>query len=345
MIYIYTKNRLSYSYGSNILYYLCSELNAVGFPARLIGNDFHGTIYDTDVVVYDESELGNPLKAKQVVRYLLNIPWIKKGVKLRYSDCDYLVAHSMIIDSTIPQLYLMLDEKDLISKLRSSSKDNYGCFYFGKFTKKSIQRAVRANWDAMKCIPIQMKIIHKKQPRSHEETLRLLSRASLLISFDGFSSINYEASFLGTPVFVANDYMALREKRMNITVPGIYYSLEEIKNYCDAEREMAFEIYCTQLDKQREQIKSFANNVYNHFDKVKTDAMYLEKNKTIIERYNSSIIKGKDLYSIYSNYQVPILIRKLCKERAFFYIPEFVTTILTDFHIAKQFKQLIYKEK
>lgn len=340
MYYIYTTAKLSYSYGSKVLYYLCEQLNDLGYICKIINSE-KTIIEKDDIVIYDESVSGNPLNAKKVVRYLLNQPWIKKGIHLSYSDSDCLIAYSTVIDPFLYQLYLLVDDMDLVEKYRSEKKADLVCFYFGKFRRGSLSNGVKLVKAIHSTLPLCKKIITKKIPASHEETLELLASACLLISFDGFSSINYEATLLNTPVFVVNDYNHIEEIGINIEQPGIFYSYEDFIENKNKTKE-AFLLYKSYLASQNELIKTAVKYIDDHFEKMEKDENYIERNKKIINKYNKNNIESGKIYSIYTYSQVPKYIRKISGIQSLFTIPEFITCLLTDLKIAKKIKNIFY---
>ena len=61
------------SAGIRVLYELQKHLIRAGYDAKTI-NEISHTAQDDEIVIYPEIVFGNPLKAKKVVRYILNVP-------------------------------------------------------------------------------------------------------------------------------------------------------------------------------------------------------------------------------------------------------------------------------
>ena len=89
-------------------------------------------ITDEDIVVYSEIVPDNLAKANNVVRYLLNRPRYLTGQGIEYGDNDYLVSYSYSIDSNLPQLFILNDDRMYFYPLDFSSKENLVSIYYGK---------------------------------------------------------------------------------------------------------------------------------------------------------------------------------------------------------------------
>ena len=71
-----------------------------------------GELNDDDIVIYPETISDNPLNSKNVVRYLLNRPMYLSGESIEYGSRDYLMAYSLRVDSNLPQLFILNDDRE-----------------------------------------------------------------------------------------------------------------------------------------------------------------------------------------------------------------------------------------
>jgi len=94
------------SSGTRCLHLLCDRLNHLGFSAAVTARKVdprqntpqvrsrtvaaHPDLFDRSIVIYPEVVAGNPLRARNVVRYLLNKPGLLTGVGIEsYGERDY----------------------------------------------------------------------------------------------------------------------------------------------------------------------------------------------------------------------------------------------------------------
>ena len=80
------------SAGVVMLYLLRDELKGLGYDAEIVLFDTIKPISDDTIVIYPEVIEGNPLKAKNVVRYFLNREGLASGNRVNPSSDDFILA-------------------------------------------------------------------------------------------------------------------------------------------------------------------------------------------------------------------------------------------------------------
>lgn len=366
-IYYYSRPYVAYSNGTKLSYTLVSELNALGYKAYNVcpeglGNDLLScyqkqtidltkeriSLTSDDIVIYPEEISDNPLHAQNCVRYLLNTPISLTGKPIQYGLTDYLLSYSKVINDQLPQLFILEDERVLFSELRKIPKEDLVVFYFGKTEMDKLSGQVDIIMRYAACIPGKKTIITRFYPKKHRETMELLAKAKLLISFDGLTNLNYEATLLGTPVVLTSNPYHLDFLHFNVPLYGEYNSFEEYQKAQSRDSvEKAYPLYSGILDKQRQTIADAFQVITEHFSRIQTDAQYA---KTITQRNlkqedldwaKEKSLQDIQVESIFFVQQVPRKIRKICGQDSFVYylFPKRWKTILTKlkvFGIAKK---------
>ena len=226
LFYIYTPAIRLNSAGIRVLHYLCDALNQSGQDAWLVIHNPNENINPVDpelntpiisqeqvdkhlaegrtpTVVYSETVPGNPLKAKRVIRYLLNFPGALGGTKKFNSD-EWLIAYSKKImdsvDNCNETLFLPAIQTSELPEV--SEKDpNLHLMYAGKYRAFVGEPVNPTGLDLLE--------IHRDGPKrqSRTEVLDLLSRASSIHVWEN-SSIATEAVLLSTVcIFVPNPFL------------------------------------------------------------------------------------------------------------------------------------------
>jgi hypothetical protein len=105
---IFSGPYLSNSAGVNCLHRLCDELNRAGYPSFTTGGDIaaphlNAPIIDEEsaaalcaggfIAIYPETVSGNRLKARDVVRWVLNRPGLLGGDEI-YNDSELVFSYS-----------------------------------------------------------------------------------------------------------------------------------------------------------------------------------------------------------------------------------------------------------
>lgn len=231
--YIICADTYGKSCGPRVLYKLRDELAARGFEAyifcygrRTLNSDiFIDSITDeqrnNDIVVYPEVFEGNPLRFRNVVRYILQDPafW---GMSRKFDSSEKLFAFDDVCYSNVPYLRFDTIDRNLFFYNKNCPKD-VNCYFVHKRGK------FREVPEIKDCCEINM-----KWPEKREDLARLLQRTKCLYSFDDRSSILPEAELCGAQVKI-------------ITEDGIEdYSKGDEFNQAMFEKQMQFFINETQ---------------------------------------------------------------------------------------------------
>ena len=186
------------SWGVRTLHLLCHVLNELGVPAymhllrRTDTNPSWRTPLATrrhvkdGIVVYGELE-ANPLRARRVVRWLLNRPGYINGKVFPPGPDDYVMAFSPMMDDTRPILNLQTSNEGIFHPLNLPEKQGE-LFYVGKGSPLARSADVEQGRAE----------ITRAWPATHPELADLLRRSKTLFSYDTLSGVNYEATLCGT---------------------------------------------------------------------------------------------------------------------------------------------------
>lgn len=178
---------------------------------KLIPQEFHLMIsnnhIDTENFIYIMSEtpalvpVNLPSNSK-LVRYLLANPFFFNNTNVSFNG-EYLLAYSGFISNTLPQLFIETIPGIKIKKKSIKCKRKL-LIYFGKFRLNNDCNHLNylnefiQNYD-------DVEILHRNYPSTHELFINKISEASLLISYDGMTSVTHEASLLGIPVIMVDE--------------------------------------------------------------------------------------------------------------------------------------------
>lgn len=311
----YSNYYVSYSYGIQIEYEFINILRRVGYEAYnlvfdqvllsmeipekykkqiIINLDNSFEIKDDDICIYTDVVPRNPLNAKRVVRFLLNRPYNLTGEGIEYGASDYIMAYSGLVSDKLQKCFILRDEVSLFRQLRYQEHDKSKVvIYFGKVDFKNIQR----NYQIVKPIINQftkVEIITREVPTTRRKTLSVLSDASLLISFDPLTNLNYEATLLGVPVYMFKDYYGL--------ITNNYFKYHGITNDLFAidkagvEVDKAWPQYEKWIAGQEEMVKNRMKRIVKHFKAISS------KDLKYISKVESDNAKQKDLdYKLFSS--------------------------------------------
>lgn len=148
-------------------------------------------VTDDDVVIYPEIVKGNPLKANNVVRWLLNEPGVCGGDGI-YSETDMVFFHMFRERySNVTGLPLRINPYDtnLLRDLGLPREHNLIWVYKGAGKKR---------------IPLDGIEITINWPESKRELIDLLQRCKIFYTYDDASALNFEAKLCGCDVRLIN---------------------------------------------------------------------------------------------------------------------------------------------
>jgi len=284
-LFIYCSAYEQKSYGIRILYTLAAEISRLGREARCLcfsprpafrlpseleaitqylDEGEKPDISDEDIVVYSDSEKGNPLGAKRVVRYLLNKPGVLTGALVDYGPSDYIVEYSPLVGIHFPKLFLLNDDRELIDRWAGSRREDSVAFYFGKIEKKNRSKFWRIIARVRKDFSGHY-LITRRYPRDRDELFSILSKVSLLVSLDPLTNLNYEAALLGTPVLLLNDSYNTEGTEF---AEGIFFEYDGKRFIPRSGVDVAS--FRRKLESQGAAVSSFLADAEEHFTKIET---------------------------------------------------------------------------
>ncbi len=219
------------SNGVRALYNLAKALKDKGFEAYIYtkGLQYSGYKYinkitnenrENDIVIYPETTYFNPLRFKNVVRWVLYYPGILAGTK-KYHHSETIFTWLDIYYKNVPELRLPFIDEDLFFKDDTvKTHDSYFVHKGGQFGElEAIKDAVR---------------IDMNFPSTRQELAKLLRSTKIFYSFDANTAMLEEAALCGA-------------KTMIITNDGIveykaHYAEMFVKENCNAFLEKFIEI-------------------------------------------------------------------------------------------------------
>ena len=256
------------SWGVRTQHLLCHLLNQIGAPAYMHLRRRSGTNpawhtplatrrhIETGIVVYGELE-ANPLKARRVVRWLLNRPGYINGKVMPHGPDDYVVAFSPMMDDSKPILNLQISNEGLFHPRDLPPKQGE-LFYVGKGQPAARREDVERGRTE----------ITRAWPASHPELADLLRRSQVVYSYDTLTGINYEAALCGTLCVIIPNGPYTREDiaKGELGLNGIAWGTapEEIER---ATRTLpdAYPRYLSVLARQHEGIQAFVDATQNRW--------------------------------------------------------------------------------
>ena len=273
--FIYAPRWINSSAGIKALHFLCHALNTSGQKAYLVltegphqgeprvnyqlltpilsqeGCDAYFKAGVTPVVIYSETIPGNPLGATCIVRYLMNFAGALGGPSL-FDENELIVSFSKKIAEDYgakncisePKV-LFLPPIDPREFIKTENKEAFQLVYAGKY-RSFIGKPPKVG-------NLQSVEIFRDGPRmqSREQVKQLLSRASILYSFEN-SSIVTEAILSGTPArFVKNEFLGEIIAETELGVGGLVQSESE------ADLESARQLIDAGIDQYYKKIDDF----------------------------------------------------------------------------------------
>ncbi len=177
------------SAGIRVMYDLQKWLILAGQDAIVIAGvtSYATEQFAEDIVIYPEVVTGNPLKAKRVVRYILNVPGKLGGTK-HYAAHELLVAYSEPLAAHAAGRILNLP-----------TIEPFFCKVDGPKPKLAVYIGKGAD---LKLHPEECIYITRDFPSSRRGVAMLLQQVSTLYTYDDFTAIELEALLCGCEVKV-----------------------------------------------------------------------------------------------------------------------------------------------
>lgn len=229
--YIYAPPYEQNSGGIRAMHYLCHALNLVGEEAYVLTGttseklrtpcltnetiNRHKAAGREPVVIYPEVISGNPLAARNVVRYLLNIPGFLTKEKPQWQPSDLIYSLSLEI---VPEgmkgelLELPLIDSSIYTPPEPDTESRQGTLLF-------INRFITRGGQLLPVTDQSLEISFRVGRRSPEELAELYRKAELMYVYE-HSTACYEALLCGCPiVYIPNETM-LPERTSEYLGPG-----------------------------------------------------------------------------------------------------------------------------
>jgi hypothetical protein len=286
MIYLYSSSFSNRSNGIKVGFQVVSCLRALGLEAVIACRDpakgsvepvpesSEGIVYscesrvrlgDGDIAIYPEVVPGNPLRARNVVRYLLNKPYFLTGQGIDYGEYDYLTVYSRVIDAELPRLCVLFDERYEIEKYRNQKKENQLSVYIGKIYPSRPNEYAPAIERLAKKYD-RVKLITRRYPALRSDLFNTIARSALLVCVDPMTNLGFEATLLGTPVLQLDDSFGAMRGLDGIPLLGFCADSEGIPRATEARE--AFDAYCGYLAAQTGLVGSWFGEVDRHFSRT-----------------------------------------------------------------------------
>jgi hypothetical protein len=171
--------------GVRALHELRNHLESSGYEAKIFQG---GDAPPNAIVIYPETVSGNPMKARTVVRYVLNYPGLLGGDS-SYSPNDIIFTYSPAFYPTAPLLTVPIIEPFFRDYGLPRSG---GCFWVGKGAGKVDEIPETSG----------MAEITYSWPETREELARFLNTKETFYSYDDFTALAYEAKLCGCKVII-----------------------------------------------------------------------------------------------------------------------------------------------
>jgi len=200
--YIIITPALCKSNGVKTLYFLSKELEKKGYNAYLYTNNQDNTNFkyidkitldmrENAIVIYPEIVVGNPLRFRNVVRYVLYYPG-KNGGSPEYDKSELIFAHRKEFYPTKNLLFVpWLDSTLFYDNNSPKTQDCYFVYKSGKW--KEIPEFK------------DMTEITITYPKKRKDLANLLRTTETLYSYDSCSALLDEAQLCGCKVKIINE--------------------------------------------------------------------------------------------------------------------------------------------
>ena len=217
------------------------------------------TLPDDAVVVYAEVVYGNPLKAKKVVRWLLNHPGLLGG-DTEYDEKEMMFTHSLAFGD-YDMLFIPPFELDIFNTEGVGERKG-SCVYYGKGKKWNAELIEEAEESGFFNESV---MITKEWPATREGLAEIFKTSEMLYCFDEISGISTEAGLCGCPTIIFS--RAFTDKRYLrshfIVAEGIGIGNDEI--------EYAKETVHLVKEKYLDDIKDCDNQLDNFIEKTQNE--------------------------------------------------------------------------
>ena len=177
------------SAGIRVMYDLQKWLILAGYDAIVIAaiNGYTTEQFSEDIVIYPEVVTGNPLRAKRVVRYVLNVPGKLGGTK-HYAPHELLVAYNDLLAEHADGRVLNVPTIESFF-CKTDAPKTKSAVYVGKGKDLGLH-------------PTECVYFTRDFPSTRRGVAALLKQVSTLYTYDNFTAIAAEALLCGCEVKV-----------------------------------------------------------------------------------------------------------------------------------------------
>lgn len=221
------------------------------------------------IIVYPEIIYDNPLRGKNVVRYLLNKEKALKPWGMNSSTTDFHLTHSKIYRENFDFLLFNPPDIDWVHdiKINDFEKRSIDISYLGKGVKYGYEKIVQGTFE-----------ITREWPKSQSQLRLLLNNSRYFFCFDSISSTQLDAILCGSVPFIFEGgpitfdhiknnaeipfYTGIAEINEDMEIKNISFDLVEF----NTTRE---KIICTVnkiLESYEDQVFSLTKKIKSHFN-------------------------------------------------------------------------------
>lgn len=221
--YLYTPSYTEVSGGTRAIHYLCHALNLIGEEAYVttdsVSQDLrtptlneeiqarHRAMSIEPIIIYPEIVPDNPLAARHVVRYLLNVPRVVNSQEIAWEDSDLIFSFSREI--LLPGMKAEILQIPLLNTRiynRNGTNDQTRC---GKLV--FINRYLDRGGVLQPITAGAVEISYRVASRTPEELAALYKQAEVLYTYEP-STACFEALLCGCPVVYLQNDLLLPER-------------------------------------------------------------------------------------------------------------------------------------
>lgn len=210
------------------------------------------------IIVYPEVIVGNPLRAKYVVRWLLHKPGYNNGGKIDFGANDLFFYYDKAFDDSRynkhPENHLhIISQRSDVYKITNHDTRHGTCYLLRKGYKREI---VHDTTDS--------RLIDSL---SHEDTARIFNEAEYCISYDTYTMYNVYAAMCGCiPVVIPEKGITKEQWQPNEENRyGIAYGFEDVA-YAVQTRPLLLQHIEKQERQSNESVMRFVEKCKDYFD-------------------------------------------------------------------------------
>jgi hypothetical protein len=187
------------------------------------------------IVVYPEVTVGNPRRARFVIRYLLNKPgFLKPGVESNFGKDDYFIdgarEHAPPGVRSFDLFMPLVDRSHYFSPPAGSPRQGFAVFT----NRAAVDPASLPDWLR------PLTVLSMKEPRSHAALGELYRQSRAMVTFERTSAI-FEALSCGCPVIcVASDNLREETWHPRFREAGVVWGWREERLVAAAEQTTRF---------------------------------------------------------------------------------------------------------